>query len=130
MCRCFSVHTTTPAPRSHSAIVLLQAAPFPRGEGRHRVTTSFTRHPAACRPGHMFVTTWQDFGWKLVNVNENSIFFLMYKPWFFGAGFYARAVFICSVGFFFSTFFNNRFFQKGNGNFSNQLVNDFYTRIF
>lgn len=69
----------------------------------------------------MFVTTWQDFGWKLVNVNENSIFFLMYKPWFFGAGFYARAVFICSVGFFFPPSLITGFFKKEMETFQTNL---------
>lgn len=55
-------------------------------------------------------------------------FFLMYRSWFFGTGFYAKMVFTCGVGFF-STFFNKNRFFKRKWKLFNQLVNDFCTKI-
>lgn len=53
----------------------------------------------------------------------------MYKSWFFGAGFYARVVFTCSVCIFFSTSFNkNRFLKKRKWKIFNQLMNNFCTK--
>lgn len=54
----------------------------------------------------LFITIWQNFSLEVCcECKRRKIFFLMYKSWFFGAGFYSRMVFTCSVFFFFSTFF-------------------------
>lgn len=68
----------------------------------------------------MFVTIWQDFGWKLVNVNENSIFFNVQNHGSLEQDFMQEQCLYAVWGFF-STSFNNRFFKKEMETFQTNL---------